>query len=95
MVITFIAAHLLIAVVCAWAALHPHMGEGVLGKFSLIVLCFASLACAVWGWLLPETVDRSETVFAVAAATLAGRCYWIKACRPVRRHIKRRIGKCN
>lgn len=95
MVITFISAHLLIALICAWAVVHPHMGEGLLGKLSLIVLCFASIACAAWGWILPETVDRSETVFAVAAAGLAGRCYWIKACRPVRRHIKRRIGKCS
>jgi hypothetical protein len=95
MVITFISAHLLIALACCWAVMRPHVAEGVLGKFSLIVLCFASIACAAWGWILPETVDRSETVFAVAAAGLAARCYWIKACRPVRRHIKRRIRKCN
>lgn len=92
----YVAAHLVVALACTWAVLSPRINDGVFGKFALLLLCFASLACSAWAISWPVSVDRSEALFALAVAGMAIRCYWLKAWAPsVRRHIKRRIGKCN
>lgn len=93
---TYVAAHLLIALACTWAVLSPRINDGLFGKLALLLLCFASLACAGWVLRWPASVDRSEALFALAIACMALRCYWLKTWAPgLRRHIKRRIRKCS
>ncbi|WP_322997967.1 hypothetical protein [Castellaniella sp.] len=92
----YAVSQLIVFVVCCWAVLSPRVNDGLLGRISLILMLFASLGCIAWAIHWPWEVQRPGAMFSLAVAGMAIRCWWMKTCGPnVRRHIKRRIRKCN
>ena len=64
--------------VCAWAVVCPRVKDGLLGKFLIIILCFASFSSACWAVVLPQLVTRPEGLFVLTIATLFLRYFWLQ-----------------
>lgn len=94
--IVYIAAHATIIAACVWAVLSPRVNDGLMGCAALGTMAVASLGCIYWAVTWPSEVQRPGALFALAVAGMAVRCWALKTWGPpVRRHIKRRIRKCN
>lgn len=93
MVPVFIIAHTIIIAAVLWAIFSPRINDGLLGKLSLALMCFSSVACVGWAVEVPGTVDQSDVMFSVAVAIMAVRCFWLKTCAVKTRQIIRKLRK--